>query len=98
MFHIINSLSLTEYVIILIAATILCVVGLCTMKKSEKKWWWVYCYCIILYGYLITQRVVSEYMPGTKLDEICQMLMYVSVLSIIIVVGIIAYLSHRNKK
>ena len=97
MFHIINSMSLTEYVIFLIAAIILCIAGLFTLKESQKKFKWINYLCIILFCFLIARRVISEYMPGTTLDEIGHILMFASFPAFWVIVIVIAYYANRDK-
>lgn len=90
-------MSLAEYVIFLIAAIVLCIVGLFKMKESEKKWSWVNYFCIILFCFCIFQRIVSEYMPGTVLAEICHVLMLAGFPLLIVVGIIIMYLANRDR-
>ncbi len=97
MFHIINSMSLAEYVIFLIAAIVLCIVGLFILKESQKTWKWGYYICIITFCFYIAQRVVSEYMPGTTLDEICHILMFASVPVFVVSIMIVGYFANKNQ-
>lgn len=97
MFHIINSMSLTEYVIFLTAAIILCIVGLFTLKESQKNFKWINYLCIILFCFLIARRVIAEYMPGTTLAEIGHVLMFAGFPAFWVIVIVIAYYANRDK-
>lgn len=97
MFHIINSMSLTEYVIFLIVAIVIDIVGLIKLKESQKTWRWAHYLCIILFCFFIAQRVVSEYMPGTTLAEICHILMFACFPVFWVIMIIIGYYANRDK-
>lgn len=98
MFHIINSMSLVEFTLFMIIAIVICIVGLIKLKESQKTWKWVYYFCIIGFCFYIVERAVSEYMPGTTLDEICNILLFASLPVFIVFIIIVGYFANKNQK
>ena len=81
----------------MIISIVICIVGLIKLKESQKIWRWIYYFCIIGFCFYIVQRAVSEYMPGTTLDEICNILLFASVPVFIVYMVIVGYFAYKNQ-
>lgn len=98
MFYIINSMSLVEYILLMVVTIIILIIGRITLKESQKTWKWA-CYIgIITCCFIIAQRLVSEYMPGTVLAEVCHILMLIGLPIFVVSVFIVGYFANKNQK